>query len=690
MAFYDKFPYTNFQEINLDKLIIKMLQLELEQKEFINNNVIKYADPIGWDITTQYEANTVVTDVNGNAYISSQPVPAGVNITNTDYWSKIGNFDALYKDIKDAITTADEGAGTTATAARAVNDLVWLQDNLVIVTAPMIPGDSYVIGSNCENTDIDDELKKVFTRMDTLVDYVDDSVQDAKDYVDDKIQALPEFPTPEVFGAKGDGVTDDTAAFIALINHCKSTGVKCYIPNNNYQLNQNLLFDSSLIVSNGGIFPNKKIFTNGTHTAEFEYIVESKLAAVSDFLGSYAGYYLQACCENPLNGKIVIGFTNDSDGLLVEVDTDFTVSRRIPGALGHLNDITYNPIRRSFFCAPGGQGANANKLIEVDATTLNIINTFDLGYPQEAKWHVAYDPESESIIASDYSMQWFCDASDLSVYAMTNIDYKQNNLMNVIMQNSFVDEGKLYTVSFPAAGFTDFYFNTYDFNSEVIAHSQTLQNFTNAFELEGTYRINNKLYALATEGSNIFLLTLFDKTQERYYINDNIGKAGYVLSTENLDTMFGTGSYACRNATVAGQLGGSVPFNKNAGFSLSIENVGWRGTRQTAEMVDGYIMTRTFNPDISSWYPWRLAKPLTFHSDSVSVPANGTVDCDFPLENVLGYVPNAVATLSIDSGQIRVGSMSAVIANINLSRVKVRIHNNSDFATSVTVYVMVM
>lgn len=158
MAFYDKFPYTNFQEINLDWIIKALNILEQEQKEFINNNVIKYADPIGWNITTQYEANTVVTDVNGNAYISSQPVPVGVNITNTDYWSKIGNFDVLWSTVKNGITTADEGAGTTATAARAVNDLVWVQDELLRVTAPMIAGDSYVIGSNAVNTSVSLEL----------------------------------------------------------------------------------------------------------------------------------------------------------------------------------------------------------------------------------------------------------------------------------------------------------------------------------------------------------------------------------------------------------------------------------------------------------------------------------------------------------------------------------------------------
>lgn len=177
MAFYDKFPYTNFQEINLDKLIIRMLQLELEQKEFINNNVIKYADPIQWNITTQYEANTVVVDSDGNAYISSQPVPAGVSISNTDYWSRIGNFSELWETVKKAITQYDEEQGTTATVAHSENDLVWLSDDLIVVTRPMLPGDAYVIGSNCEYTSINDELEKILQQIekpDTIYNRVQD------------------------------------------------------------------------------------------------------------------------------------------------------------------------------------------------------------------------------------------------------------------------------------------------------------------------------------------------------------------------------------------------------------------------------------------------------------------------------------------------------------------------------------
>ena len=65
-------------------------EMQTELNNFVVTNAIKYADPIDWNITKQYEKNTVVIDANsGIAYLSVDPVPPGVAITNTDYWTVI-------------------------------------------------------------------------------------------------------------------------------------------------------------------------------------------------------------------------------------------------------------------------------------------------------------------------------------------------------------------------------------------------------------------------------------------------------------------------------------------------------------------------------------------------------------------------------------------------------------------------
>lgn len=158
-----KAPYTNFHDLNLDWIIEVLNEFNTKLTDFVSLATIKYADPIQWDITSQYEANTVVVDSNGNAYLSVRPVPSGVSLDRTEFWTKIGNFDELWADVKRAITPDDEGHSPTATADRAVNDLVWVNGSLVRVTKAMTAGDAYVPGSNCVSSSTNEVLHYLIT-----------------------------------------------------------------------------------------------------------------------------------------------------------------------------------------------------------------------------------------------------------------------------------------------------------------------------------------------------------------------------------------------------------------------------------------------------------------------------------------------------------------------------------------------
>ena len=158
-----KAPYTNFHDLNLDWIIEVLNEFNTKLTNFVSLATIKYADPIQWDITSQYEANTVVVDSHGNAYLSVKPVPSGVSLDRVEFWTKIGNFDELWVNVKKAITPNDEGHNTTATADRAVNDLVWVNGALVRVTKAMITGDAYVPGSNCVSSSTNEVLHYLLT-----------------------------------------------------------------------------------------------------------------------------------------------------------------------------------------------------------------------------------------------------------------------------------------------------------------------------------------------------------------------------------------------------------------------------------------------------------------------------------------------------------------------------------------------
>lgn len=171
--FDTRWPYTNFHELNLDWILETLKKQDAAIADFISLNSITYADPLQWDITRQYPKNQVVLDTNGDGYLSVQPVPVGVEIDNTDYWTKIGNFSELWSTVKLAITAADEGLKTTASADRASGDLVWLNNTLYVCTTAITRGTEYGT-NNTAKTTIDARLANLAQAVKTLQDNIAD------------------------------------------------------------------------------------------------------------------------------------------------------------------------------------------------------------------------------------------------------------------------------------------------------------------------------------------------------------------------------------------------------------------------------------------------------------------------------------------------------------------------------------
>ena len=254
-------PYTNFHDLNLDWIMDKLNEFNTKLTNFISLATIKYANPIQWDITSQYEANTVVVDSNGNAYLSVKPVPSGVSLDRTEFWTKIGNFDELWADVKKAITPNDEGHSLTATADRSVNDLVWVNGALVRVTKAMIAGDAYVPSSNCVSSSTNEVLHYLVTMINeglsaekTARENADTQLQNALDtektarieadkklqkQIDDKSSGA--FANVKDYGALGTGIADDTEA----IKRAMASGLPLLFPDGTYNITQDVTLTGS-------------------------------------------------------------------------------------------------------------------------------------------------------------------------------------------------------------------------------------------------------------------------------------------------------------------------------------------------------------------------------------------------------------------------------------------------------------
>jgi len=161
--FLNHYPRTDFHELNQDWMISMLFDMINQVENFVEMNSVKYADPIQWDITRQYEKNTIVIDeITGTAYITSKPVPKGVALSRTEYWNVIFDLGRFITLAAQNFANSYEAVLTT-TATMETDKDKWVVWNSILYRAKndIHVGDRYVIDGNIEKYTVEmffDEL----------------------------------------------------------------------------------------------------------------------------------------------------------------------------------------------------------------------------------------------------------------------------------------------------------------------------------------------------------------------------------------------------------------------------------------------------------------------------------------------------------------------------------------------------
>lgn len=176
---FPRYPYLDLSDRNLDSLTEAIREMQDEVKNFVSLNAVKYANPIQWSINRQYEKNTIVIDpLTGTAFISVQPVPRGVALTRTQYWTPVFDLSRFVtKAASNFANSYERDITTTATMPTGAGDWVVWDSTLYVALNAIHAGDAYVVGGNIKRMTIEDFYDLLMQAIHSLDEELDTEIR---------------------------------------------------------------------------------------------------------------------------------------------------------------------------------------------------------------------------------------------------------------------------------------------------------------------------------------------------------------------------------------------------------------------------------------------------------------------------------------------------------------------------------
>ena len=236
-----------------------------------------------YDNTQSYEALDVVDNGSGTSYIAKKPTPAGTPLTDTDYWFLYGSTNGAIVNLQDQINDMKDGTvpgslqdqiNDNASGITALTNLIVAKYNTVsdMKSADLSENDIVQTIGYYQPNDGGASIYKIVSAIPSNPYEVLNNGLYAELQHDGIINVLQ-------IGAKGDGITDDVAAFEIAISYANVIIVpmgnnKTYVLSHSISLGlrQSMITDTPQSISNypllsftsgGVIITNRDVLIDG-------------------------------------------------------------------------------------------------------------------------------------------------------------------------------------------------------------------------------------------------------------------------------------------------------------------------------------------------------------------------------------------------------------------------------------------
>ena len=196
--------------------------------------VPKFASPVAWDSGTGYEALTIVT-YNNSSYTSKVPVPATVGnpADNPDYWALTGNYNAQveqYRQETENLKIITENYNAQVEQYRQETENVKINYSKCFNTAANMIADTSLTEGMIVKTLGYNKIADNGGAFYKIYNTKEQNSEHYENLSNGKYALLVPnvYITPEMFGAVGDGVTDDTEAITKVLQYKNVLGTNEY------------------------------------------------------------------------------------------------------------------------------------------------------------------------------------------------------------------------------------------------------------------------------------------------------------------------------------------------------------------------------------------------------------------------------------------------------------------------------